>query len=315
MLFYNFNSLDNFIKTNFIENTKLELDRLDIIFKIYEDKKNNLDSISINFVGDSINMSDENSDILFSTSTLLKNSYKNLENIKRSIIHLKDTLTNIISLYNKNLDSNYDEIKAELIEYNTQSDGLYYQIFDFENNLSSIISNILENSSIDKKNIKKAKKNSLKSEDSDISFNLNTDNNPQDKNILIISEKDQKAYLPYKYNTLKAILDKSNGKYKDLQDIIDTFFTLPLNRFKNSSISRFRESFYLIRYKEKGSISKALDLASELMFKHELNPIIIAACRNLDELDIYLDCLDEKELNQFDCFEIRYEVCPKNIWI
>ena len=47
------------------------------------------------------------------------------------------------------------------------------------------------------------------------------------------------------------------------------------------------------------------------MFKYDLNPIIIAACRNLDELDIYLDCLEEDEVNKFKCFDIRFEISPK----
>ena len=50
-----------------------------------------------------------------------------------------------------------------------------------------------------------------------------------------------------------------------------------------------------------------MDLGFELMFKYKLNPIIIAACRNLEELDIYLDCLEENELFDFKCFEIRNE--------
>ena len=47
------------------------------------------------------------------------------------------------------------------------------------------------------------------------------------------------------------------------------------------------------------------------MFKYDLNPIIIAACRNLDELDIYLACMDENELSHFPCFEIKFEVMPQ----
>ena len=47
------------------------------------------------------------------------------------------------------------------------------------------------------------------------------------------------------------------------------------------------------------------------MFKYDLNPILIAACRNLDELDIYLDCLYSKELFDFNCFEIKFEVAPQ----
>ena len=83
-----------------------------------------------------------------------------------------------------------------------------------------------------------------------------------------------------------------------------------VNIIQNFSTARFREAFNLIRYKEKGSIFSALDLGLELMFKYNLNPIIIAACRNLDELDIYLDCLDENELSDFKCFEVRFEVNP-----
>lgn len=56
---------------------------------------------------------------------------------------------------------------------------------------------------------------------------------------------------------------------------------------------------------------KALDLGLELMFNYDLNPIVISACRNLDELDIYLDCLEENQLSSFDCFEIKFEVAPQ----
>ena len=61
----------------------------------------------------------------------------------------------------------------------------------------------------------------------------------------------------------------------------------------------------------KQSFFKALDLAFELMLQYKLNPIIIAACKNLEELDIYLDCLEEDELFDFRCFNIKFEVTPK----
>jgi len=130
-----------------------------------------------------------------------------------------------------------------------------------------------------------------------------------DHNILVVSEKDQKAYLPYKYSEIEEIYHSSN-QYQSIEDVIHDLYILPLSRFKNSVFSRFRETLNLVIHKEKGSMINALDLALELMFKYELNPIIIAACRNLNELDIYLDCLEEKELFDFRCFEIRFEVTP-----
>ena len=71
------------------------------------------------------------------------------------------------------------------------------------------------------------------------------------QNTLIVSEKEQLAYLPY--NNIK----------------------LPLNRFKNAPISRFRESIDLILHRENGSIFQAIDLGLELMFNYKLPlPII-----------------------------------------
>ena len=132
-----------------------------------------------------------------------------------------------------------------------------------------------------------------------------------DRNILLVSEKDQKAYLPYFISDIEKIYKNSNKKYSSYQDVIESLYIVPLNRFKNASISRFRETLNLVLHKENLSIIKALDLALELMFQYKLNPIIIAACRNLDELDLYLDCLEEDELFDFDCFEIRFEVAPE----
>lgn len=46
------------------------------------------------------------------------------------------------------------------------------------------------------------------------------------------------------------------------------------------------------------------------MFKSNLHPAIIAACRNLEELDFYLDCLEGNNLKDFNAFEIRFEYAP-----
>ena len=47
-----------------------------------------------------------------------------------------------------------------------------------------------------------------------------------------------------------------------------------------------------------GSLKEAIELGFELMFQSDLNPAVIAACKDLDELDIYLDCLDDNELEE-----------------
>ena len=115
--------------------------------------------------------------------------------------------------------------------------------------------------------------------------------------------------MPYKVIELEEKL-KNNKKYKTLEDVIKNEYTLPLETFKNPTKSRFREAFQLIKKKEHGSLKEAIELGFELMFQSDLNPAVIAACKDLDELDIYLDCLDDNELDKFSCFKIEYNVPP-----
>ena len=126
---------------------------------------------------------------------------------------------------------------------------------------------------------------------------------------LIISDSNKKVILPYTISDLEKKL-KNNKKYKSLEDVIVHEYTIPIETFKNPTKSRFREAFQLIKKKEHGSLKEAIELGFELMFQSDLNPAVIAACKDLDELDIYLDCLDDNELEKFSCFKIQYDIPP-----
>ncbi len=136
-----------------------------------------------------------------------------------------------------------------------------------------------------------------------------SDDQITDNDTLFISDTDQKVTLPYTVKELEAKM-KKNKNYKSLQDVINGEYTIPLETFKNPVRSRFKEAFQLIKKKEHGSLKEAIGLGFELMFQSDLNPAIIAACKDLDELDIYLDCLDDNELDKFSCFKIQYNVKP-----
>lgn len=131
-----------------------------------------------------------------------------------------------------------------------------------------------------------------------------------DNDTLIISEKEGKVFLPYKLVSLKEELEK-NSRYDNLQDLIDKKYTIPIEYYRNSVLSRFKETYSLMKHKEKKNIFQSIELGLDLAFNYELNPAIISACKNLDELDIYLDCLEENELDKFDLFKIKYEILPK----
>ena len=133
-----------------------------------------------------------------------------------------------------------------------------------------------------------------------------------DNSVLLISEKEGKVFLPYTIEELNKKLE-TNSRYKTLHQIIDSEYILPLSRYSNPIISRFREAYNLMKYKENASIIDCLDLSMELSFNSSLNPAIITACKNLDELDEYLDCLDSNKLEKFDIFEIKYDILPFKI--
>lgn len=132
---------------------------------------------------------------------------------------------------------------------------------------------------------------------------------PHSYNTLVISETEKKVILPYKKEKIEEIL-QNNRRYHSPEEVINKFYTKPINYYKFSSLARFKEAYKLVKEKEKGSIFKALALAFELLGNYSLHPAIITACKSIDELDIYLACLDENSLDDFKFFNIKYEIPP-----
>lgn len=148
-------------------------------------------------------------------------------------------------------------------------------------------------------------------EKSQTSSNENEESSVCDNKTLVISEETQKVYLPYTIKDIMEKLSDTSTGYQTVQEVIHEEYILPLSEFKMPIVSRFKEAYRFMREKEKSSVYAAIDLALELMFNTTLNPAVIRACKNLRELNIYLDCLYENELEKFDCFKVIYKVLPK----
>lgn len=134
------------------------------------------------------------------------------------------------------------------------------------------------------------------------------ENNLEDNKTLIISEEDGKVYLPYTKAEIKnEILEHKGTK---ISDLIEEKYICPLDKYKNAIRARFREGYNLMYKKEGKSRRSAILLGIELMFETNLHPAVISACKNLEELDIYLDCLEDNELEKFSCFKIIYKSLP-----
>ena len=181
------------------------------------------------------------------------------------------------------------ELQATLKLYNTLQNDLFKKNIYLENNLNnSLVISALNSNTTVKETEDVVKKN---------------------PKILIISEKAKKVFLPYDISELENSL-KHNSKYSSVEEIIENKYTIPLDKYKSSSLARFKESFNLIRKKEKGSLKDALMLGFELMTNYKLHPAVISACNSEDELDIYLNCIEENALDCFNFFDIKFEFSP-----
>ena len=130
------------------------------------------------------------------------------------------------------------------------------------------------------------------------------------ENTLIISETQGKIILPYTLKEVNRIWFTNQKTYSSYKDVIDKLYTLPIGNYKPSSVARFREAYKLASKSNGSSKLKSLSLASELFMNYNLHPAIITACKSVDELDVYLACLEDNTLQDFKFFDIKYEIPP-----
>lgn len=219
----------------------------------------------------------------------LSTSTKTLKAIKSNIVSTKKIIKLLSSL--KSLLGLLDEATLDKTlqnfnkEYSVLTKSINYQ----NKSIKPFIQNI-------------AKFNVLKS-----AKNLPKETN---ENVLVISEKQGKVILPFTYSEIEHFFEDHKEQYSDVEEVIEKKYTKPLKYYKNSAMSRFKEAYKLVTQREQGSVKDALMLATEMFFTYNVHPAIITACRNLNELDIYLSCLEYDELDDFHFFKIIYEIAP-----
>lgn len=140
---------------------------------------------------------------------------------------------------------------------------------------------------------------------------LKIENAVEDNRTLVISERLQKIYLPYKVSELENYVESYPDSYSSLKDVVNQEFILPFDYFrKHPSKARFTEAYNLLKNREGRNFIKSVSYAFRLLNKNNLNPAIIASCKTQHELDSYLYYLDSDNLNNFKFFDIIYEINP-----
>lgn len=215
------------------------------------------------------------------------------------IVKIKENITKFTNLNDK-LDA-LNSVKAEkkindmISEYNKSYSSLIREVFSSKIKVENFI----------KKQPKK------ESNITNINSTLNAKNS-YSENTLVISEVNKVAVLPYSFTVLNDKLSK-NSEYKSIDDVINKEYTIPLAYYKHTAIARFKETMDLALNREKLPYIKALSLSLEMLMNFNLHPAIITACKTLDELDVYLSCLEDNQLDDFSLFKIKYEMFPKVI--
>lgn len=256
-----------------------------------------------------LTLSDEVNEFISDASMYLSKINKNIEKYNHLLDILdkiKNDCTNVEYSETINAISNYNK------EFEAQTLSILRSNLDIErfiHSMSSVdISEYLSIEGLDKV-YKTDKDNSEVKKQSKFRI-LRKNNETLVENTLIISETNKTVTLPYKISELKNLLRNNSEKYNSLSDIILDKYTIPISEYRFSALSRFKEAYRLVINKEHGSKKQALNLAFELFSNYNLHPAIITACKNLNELDIYLSCLEFNELEDFRFFKIVYDVLP-----
>ncbi len=326
MNFENTKDLEKFFSEqnlNFLKNLNQELSKIDILIEKNQ-KKEKKYSLFLTTLS-AKNFSTTNKEYFLEVKNICSLLEKNSESLKILKNTLSSLSTKLVSLVLSLEDENVsnlvnnissgltkyiellDEFQPNLIKSNIEinkftsyhSTKLLLTTFDMElgDSLDEIINLISPNNIVD-------------SIDSVYSNLINTNEN----NTLIISEKENKVYLPYKRTELKAYMTQYPTQYYSYKNVIEKEFILPINYFMNNpSLARFRETYALYRDREALPSIQALRKSLSLTFKQNLNPAIIAACKTKKQLDNYLLCLNENKLDDFVDFEIIYDMNPAKV--
>lgn len=259
-----------------------------------------------NFLGDvkiDLNFDSENQVFKYikETTEVLNKSNSNIDKINLLLKRLNDIILNV----------NNPSVEKRIIQYNSEFDNKINIIYRNTNlieeflhkisllDLSEVLAKINKSYNIDN------------NKDSNLKISHELLNSTYIENTLIISEMQEKVVLPYKINEINEILFNENNKYSSIEDVIEKLYTRPIKEYRFSAMARFKEAYKLVTKKEHKSRIKALFLASELFTNYNLHPAVITACKSLDELDIYLACLEDNSLDEFNFFDVKYEVAPK----
>ena len=243
--------------------------------------------------------------------TLVNSNINSLYTIEIDLNNICRDFTNsyVPNAFNNASDSIFDSIKSNIDNYSTELSNLDTAL---EQNNQKIDNYLQENANLINTTISDVFSNKDINSTNEANDNISLNSELYlDNPYLVVSEKEKKVFLPYKVSEINSYLEKYPKSYSNFEDVVKKEFILSLDYYtKRPVYTRFRETYSLIRDREGKSILEALKYSFDLMFKDDLNPCIIAACKTQNQLDDYLVCLDHNNLDAFEHFKIQFLVNP-----
>lgn len=317
-IIYSSNLLDGLFSNEdieFLKSNNSKQDKIEYELEIADLKKNEITKFLNSFGSDdSSKISDDSSfkesfEIASSASSSISSSIKNLNTLFNEFNDIeKDVLELAVkknTISSEDLNVSLSKINDKISEFKNNKNQIEKEIEESRTNIDNFFV-ALDNGSLSKPK---------KSQEAEVESTLQVYNlydiDFKDNLELKVSEKDKKVYLPYTKQDLQEFMNDYPNEYPSAKSVIDHEFTEKISIYNNHPVlARFREGYYLSKYKEMNSTLTALKFARSIMFRRDLNPTIIAAVRSREQLADYLECLNNNRLEDFKHFKITFEVNP-----
>lgn len=295
----NSTTADEIIDDDNFENSLLDSDNFELLNDIISDEE--IENIENNIVEDNT---------INNSSTPVSNN--NNENINTTNFNSSDNITqknSIVDIENllANVKTSNSDTSINSNNNNSEKDNTDYILENIKNEEKASKENIeIKDLPLDTENVIDV----LNLSDDDIDNEVNKLLTAQQDNYnLIISEKHDHIYLPYKMSELKTYIDSYPNVYSSFEDVVKQEFVLPFDYFqKHPFKSRFSETYNILRNREGKDLFTSIKYSLNLAKNKNINPAIIAACKTLNELDSYLYYLESNNIKKFKFFNIIYQV-------
>ena len=302
---------------------------LESSFDSAEDSENNNNSeLSSDFVenlennsnsklpSDSVENINDNTEIVSNTieekNNFIQQSNNSLINETFSLNLLKELIENVVEKTVEKVisDESFEKVShhsSDLLEIKNIEEDMEHienvEAVSSDELLSEEVKNDNSNEEIENlENVEADSSDELLSEEIE-NDNSNSVTHLIEKTLFIFNDI-EKAILPYSISELETCFSSNPENYSSIQDIIDKEYTVSLENYRNSSLARYQEAFKLAKEKSELTLTDSINFARKFVFEEQVTPLIIASCTTIEDLNNYLDCLNNNILNEFNCFKI-----------